>query len=344
MTVLLDRKMCVGQATGFPPGEESPALWISCPSAAAATELSVYRVAAHALVSDLAMSELAAFRRGELAQAGPPPAPPALADSEALRPVYRGPGWIGEAWRDVRGLSGPQGYRLEIEGVGALSVSVDGQVIRAEQVAPSCERNVLAEAVLGPALILALALDGVFCLHASSVALASSVAHPARVVAFIGDSGSGKSTLARYLHAQRAAGWRRVADDILPVTATPSGPEALPHFPQLKLASQAQPALGLPERLPLAAVVLLQQAEEQEEIRAERLGPLQATLALARHTVAARLFDEALLARHLAFCAASAGDLPLWRLRYPHRLELLPRLAEAIAACLEACPAEEAAA
>ena len=49
---------------------------------------------------------------------------------------------------------------------------------------------IIEEALLGPALNLALAWRGVWCLHAGAVL------HDGQVIVFLGVSGSGKSTLA----------------------------------------------------------------------------------------------------------------------------------------------------
>jgi len=59
-------------------------------------------------------------------------------------------------------------------------------------------------------------------------------------------------------------------------------------------------------------------------------GQRQAMQTLIRHTVAARLFDRPLLAAHLDFCAEAAARIPVRRLAYPHRREVLPQVRDAI--------------
>ena len=61
--------------------------------------------------------------------------------------------------------------------------------------------------------------------------------------------------------------------------------------------------------------------------------------ALIRHTVAARLFDKPLLAAHLDFCAEAAARIPVWRLAYPHRRDVLPQVRDAIRRSLSGSPA-----
>jgi hypothetical protein len=46
--------------------------------------------------------------------------------------------------------------------------------------------------------------------------------------------------------------------------------------------------------------------------------------------VAAKLFDEVLLAAHLAFCAQVASAVKVKRLHYPRTLDSLPLVSEAI--------------
>ena len=199
---------------------------------------------------------------------------------------------------------------------------------------PGAEHPVVVEAALGPALILALALQGTWTLHASAVFSDD------RAVAFVGESGNGKSTLAGFLGREGRPGWRLLADDMLPVVPGPGGLDVLPHFPQLKLAGEDCSPAALPERMPLAAIYVLPPAAGRSKaVQVRRLGSRDAALAVVRHTVAARLFDGALLARHLAFCAHAAAHIRICRLTYPHRYELLPAVRDAIRADLQALPA-----
>jgi hypothetical protein len=214
----------------------------------------------------------------------------------------------------------PAGYRLTVEGVGEFTMAPPQRPLSWSR-AKGSDQDIFQEALFGPALILYLALSDTWCLHASAVA------RNGRAVAFMGDSGRGKSTLAAFL-ADRE-GWQRIADDILPITAGPAGVTASPHFPQLKLPLKAHPSPDLPVQIPLAAVYLLERPnledDDQTAVRLEPLSRYQAALALIGHTVAARLFDKTLLARHAHFCADAA--VPVYRLTYPHRYELLPQIA-----------------
>ncbi|HSM50933.1 MAG TPA: hypothetical protein VLA75_05985 [Thermoanaerobaculia bacterium] len=205
-----------------------------------------------------------------------------------------------------------------IERVGALGESVD----RSLRSTPWSDDD--RELLLGPGLVLALALQGTWCLHASAAV------RDGAVVAFLGESGVGKSTLAAHLGGCLQDGWHLVADDILPVTAGEDGAWDWPRFPQRKLSPESQPGPVLPERLPLALVCDLLPAAPEAAPFAERLPEAAAATVLLRQTAGARLFDAELLEAHLAFGAELAARVPVYRLAVPRRLEALPAVREAI--------------
>lgn len=272
----------------------------------------VYDVARRRIAIAPPVPELELFAGGGEAWqgAGEPPA------SAGVQRVFAGEAPLGRfrPWIDCEWSDG--GYDLEVAGAGRFAVARDGRRIDCDGRPEGAEG--FAEAVLGPALILALALRDVWCLHASAMAADGGV------VAFVGESGAGKSTLARELPALGALPYRRIADDVLPVALEAGRARVLPRFPQLKCPPDAQPGLAAPPSLPLAAVYVL--GPEEAEVAAEPLGSGAAALALVRHTVAARLFTPELLARHMDFCAAVAGHVPVRRLRYPRTVETLPRI------------------
>ena len=288
-----------------------------------------HHLAGCTLISDKPLLQLASFALPE------PVTPPTLPNggwtvrANECQPTYRGPGWIGNRWREVVAWASPDGYHLTIEGVGAFSVGAEGRSVRLERTEPGATQASVVEVALGPGLILALALQDTWCLHAGAVTFGQGA------VAFAGESGNGKSTLADYLGRDGAAGRHLLADDILPVGLELDGVHALPHFPQLKLPPESQPAVGQPERMPLRAIYLLSAPETGRaacEIRA--VSPREAALALVRHTVAARLFDSDLLARHMAFCSTVAKRVPVRILSYPRQVAWLPRVRDALEADL----------
>jgi hypothetical protein len=247
----------------------------------------------------------------------PRPARRRVAD-DAWQLVYDGPGIVAGGEQRIRAWRGAGGSRrVELADGESFDVAATGDAVR-RVVAAAGEplRAYTVERALGAPLVLALALRGAHVLHASALG------GPRGVVALVGDTGAGKSTLAAAAVRPPDLGLRRVADDQLAVelaTAT-----ALPCFPQLKLGAATS---GWPEeeprRLPLVAVVELARdrpgAKAEPTVDAVALEPLdraEASLAIARATVAARLLDEELLTAHLDGCVLAAQRLSVLRLRY----------------------------
>ncbi|MDD1748963.1 MAG: hypothetical protein LUO89_03710 [Methanothrix sp.] len=251
--------------------------------------------------------------------------------------VYDTTGWIGGRWRQVvchtQSDTLPAKYRLDIPGAGEFAISGDGESVSIVSLAAQPEAGLLAETLLGPVKILALALRGLFCLHASAVMAGDNA------VLFLGESGDGKSTLARFLSSMETSPWPRLADDVLPVKMASGRLIASSGFPQLKLSWEEQPFQYAPEQVSVGAIYLLSNTD-MDEPGIQTLSAYEATLALIHHTIASTLFDRDLLQRHLVFCAQAARSIPMRRLIYPHRYELLLQVRTMIAADIEkiVCP------
>ena len=267
------------------------------------------------------------------------PRPPVRTDISAARTdwsvIYDGPGWVdGGLYRLQSFLSERGERRVDFEDGESFLVDAAGGQVRRLGGGPANARS--EERALGAPMALALALRGVHLLHASAVARRSADGGLSGAVAFTALSGAGKSTLAAAtvpIAGGAGAGGdtlERIADDQLPVRLG-SRPETLPHFPQLKLP----PASGYPAaaaaRLAFARLVEIEHSAEVGAIEIARLSPAAACLALARATVAAKLFDPDLLQRHFEACAAAAQELPVHRLRFPTGLEHLPAVLAAVA-------------
>jgi hypothetical protein len=234
-------------------------------------------------------------------------------------PFVSSPGWVAGAQRMVEVYRAAEGFRLKVEGCGEYFVLAGGESFG--KLAESGDLSQLdRETLLGPVFVLALALRGTWSLHASAARFQE------KTIIFLGESGQGKSTLAAYL--SQSAAWRRVADDILPVTDTASGLTVWPHFPQLKLSPENQPWIGLPEHLPLDGICVLEAAGPEQEPELHRLAVSQAAQAFIGHIAGTRLFPPELLKKHLGFSAQAAAKVPAYRLVYPHRRETLPQVQE----------------
>jgi hypothetical protein len=240
---------------------------------------------------------------------GPAPDPVSRLIPPPQALIARARGWVAGDERDVETWSAPPGILLKVSGVSDFYITSAG-ILRSntDQEITQTDRDTL----MGPALMLALALSGVWCLHASAAMFNE------QVTAFMGESGQGKSTLAESLSR---ADWRLVADDILPIIRDQAGVQVHPHFPQLKLT--VQPGLSLAEQIPLHRICVLAQAEHPE---LRQLSTGEALQALLRHTAGTRLFDPSLLAGHMAFCAWAAARIPVYHLAYPRTWEALPQV------------------
>lgn len=222
-------------------------------------------------------------------------------------------GWVADGERQITVSAQPWGIQMDVQGCGAYFLSADGLRLGGQDGSASpFDREVL----LGPLIVLAMALRRTWCLHASAAIF------DGKATAFLGDSGEGKSTLAAFLAA--SPGWTRLADDILPLTVGREGLTAWAHFPQLKLAADAQPGAALPEALPLQRVCLLAPEPPGAQPALQPLTASEALQTFLRHTAGTRLFPAALLQRHLDDGAAAAKGAAFFSLAYPHRLDALP--------------------
>jgi hypothetical protein len=252
-------------------------------------------------------------------------------DQGSISPLTstRAIGRIAGRDREVVCRFGEDQILVQVEGVARFLVAENGC-----RISPGIEESPtplddLTESILGPPLLLALAIQGIACLHAGAVATKGGV------IAFLGRSGAGKSTLAEYLD-RRVDDWDRCADDLLPLGPCDGCVDALLHFPQLQLENHQQWCPPRPGRLPLRAVYVLDEDPSSgSAITTESLPLNDAAATALEHSAAWTLFPPELMNRHLAFCGRIAETVPVRRLTYPRRLEVLPEVAAAIQADLE---------
>jgi len=235
--------------------------------------------------------------------------------------ISRSTGWVAGADRPVEVWVAGHSLVLRVEGFRDFYISPNGRAILPAD-GPSELTMVEQEVVLGPGLVLALALGGKWCLHASAVL------YNEQGSIFLGESGYGKSTLAAYLDIQRNRNWRRITDDILPVTLGEGSLLGWPHFPQLKLPTEKHPGLALPEKVQINRIYLLTPVSLEKSPTVCLLSTNEAARVLLGHIAGARLFTPELLAAHLDFCAQATRQIAVYRLSYPHRWDILPVLKE----------------
>lgn len=234
-------------------------------------------------------------------------------------------GWLAGLDRRVECRYNPTGAWLVVPDLTGFDLDRQKGVIGSlpEFTHAGANPDLIEEVLLGPALLLQLAWRSVFALHAGALEVNGSV------VAFCAESGVGKSTLAR------ACAGQAVADDILPLRLDPQ-PVALPCFSQLKWPASRQYALEAPVSLPLKAICILDPMPDyvsvSNTVEVLPLASPESALSLVRHTVASRLFSPELLLGHLHFCRDLAAAVPVHRLRYPKRMDILPHLLDAMRA------------
>lgn len=266
----------------------------------------VYRIAGQGIYFPIPIAELGSYEILGVEQE----VPASLADS-VFNLTCQVTGMVGGEMRRVEVWSGAFGFLLKVAGGGDVCILPDGRAIL--PVDDSGEVTALdREILIGPALVLALALRGVWSLHASAAMFRDCL------VVFLGESGQGKSTLASYLSDPGGGDWSRVADDILPMTVH-SRVDAWPHFPQLKVSPDSQPGPALPEQIPVSRICLLKNAEGGESAGLRLLERGRAVQVLVGQTAGARLFDQRLLAGHLAFASEVARLVPVYEMTYPRR-------------------------
>ena len=173
-----------------------------------------------------------------------------------------------------------------------------------------------ATLLLGPLLILALALQDCWCLHASAVKSQTGA------LLLLGPSGAGKSTLARYLAEKADFSW--IADDIVPIEILDRELQVLPHFSQLKFPDRRLPAESL---VPLAALVRIRARPAHTLLSLRRLRGAETLSVVARQTVANRLFNRLLLTRHLDFATRVGRSAPMYELSLPRGEKALQQAA-----------------
>jgi hypothetical protein len=282
--------------------------------------MSFYRLSEQNFCFSQPVAELVAFeiRNATACQDDPFVFNPVL-EGESPKLISRTEGWVAGMQRLVEVYTTSRGMLLNVEGGGEFFIAAHGETIVKQKFHEQLTK-LEQEIVLGPALVLALAMRGTWSLHASAAMFAE------KTIVLLGESGQGKSTLAAYLSG--SPGWRLVADDILPVKMDPDGVNVLPHFPQLKLPVEAQPGPGLPEQIPLTRLCVLTPAGQDTMPELQLFPPNLAIQALLSHTAGTRMFTPEMLGKHLSFCSLVAGHVPVYQLAYPHRRDALPGIKE----------------
>lgn len=207
---------------------------------------------------------------------------------------------IGEKNYQLKVIHNSQGYQL-------IANDIIYNVL-AETIASSTYDGDVT-VLLGPVLCLNLALNNIFCLHASAFQIKNTN------FILMAESGTGKSTIARYIDSKPNA--RRIADDILPVKMINNMPCLFPAFPQLKL-QQTEQYNG---KKVCNDVVLLFASKSNKPTHLMRSESFNSIKKLISHSVAARLFAPHELQKHILFCQQLASACRSYNVEYQHTRE-----------------------
>lgn len=243
--------------------------------------------------------------------------------------IHDGEAWVGNANRRLRSWFDGAVHEIRIDGIGVFSVADEGRRVSLLERADTLDDVALIEAVLGAPLLLALAMRGVFCLHASAARLGDGA------VLFLGDSGAGKSTLVRMLR-DAGPGMSRLTDDISPLRSATARYELLPQFSQPRLpASEQFAGPGRTAFFPVNSIYNLRRTPrgqpENPVISLRRLGPVESFNQLVGQSVASRLFTGELLRRHTGWIAGMVNTIPVQELTYPSGEEFSGPVREVLA-------------
>ncbi len=221
--------------------------------------------------------------------------------------VYKQQIGIGERIYNLEVKSNINGYHLKADGghYQILNHSINAPV------------KTDATILLGPALILNLAMNNVFCFHASASVING------KVFIFLASSGTGKSTIARFFN--EFSNSYRIADDIVAVKIINNQLTILPNFPQLKLNDKQQYS---GERIKQKTHFLFINKDNEAKISLTQINHLESMKKLIAHTVATRLFNPLHLEKHLSFCHKLLFLSESYQVSYQHRAHSLFKLKE----------------
>jgi hypothetical protein len=276
-----------------------------------------YRCLGDRLQTDLPIPEFAAFVDNEVTLSDSALAAPQLPDH--WQTIFSGDSWLGgglQALRCLAGTATPGEMTYQLAG-STLGLSyVHRQAVFYQLATPSTMFGTL----LAPSLILALANQNVWLLHASAAAWQG------KAYIFLGESGQGKSTLARWLGQH--AGWQQLTDDASPIALRAGQPVLLTHFPQPKFVNQAAQLPYIPAVLPIAGIIQIDTATTETTMTATRLPALPALQQLIRHTMCIKLFHTLHLQRHASDCTQLLQRLAVSHLCYPKQWSVLPTVSQ----------------
>jgi hypothetical protein len=200
---------------------------------------------------------------------------------------------------------------------------------------------------LGQVLSYCLLARGIEPLHATAIVVGD------QAVAFLGDSGFGKSTLAATFLQK---GYSLLTDDVLALEFRGETVWARPAIARMKLNPDSADAVFCGRRsipmnsftskmifalndsqhgnrmVPLQALYVLPHKPSKSRILVRRLSGRSSFLPIVQNTFNDTVLHPDRLKQQFAFAGRLASLIPIKRLSYPRRLDMLPAVADAILA------------
>jgi len=243
--------------------------------------------------------------------------------NESSDSIYSGPGIVEDKVYDISLHKSTDSYHLSINDIAEFFISNDGYHIHLLKSLVDKNSHTILSAFTGPALILALSLNNIFCIHASSIR------YKGRTALFIGKSGVGKSTIAEELFSDYDS-VIRTSDDILPIRLGGLSVYALPRFPQLKLDEDAQYPKEFDEKIPVSDIFILNKEDKVDEYTITDCPSMELAENLIKQTISSVLFDNHVLKNHLELCSTTASSHKGKKVSFSHDLNKLPSLCKMI--------------
>ena len=202
---------------------------------------------------------------------------------------------------------------------------------------------------LGQVLSYCLLTRGIEPLHATAMVVGD------HAVAFLGDSGAGKSTLAATFLQK---GYTLLTDDVLALDFRGESVWVRPGIARVKLNPDSADSVFYGRRsipmnsfttkmifplndsqhdhreVPLRALYVLPPKPSKSRIMVRRLSGRASFLPIVQNTFNDTVVHPGRLKQQFAFAAKLASLIPIKRLSYPRRLDLLPAIADVILADL----------
>lgn len=265
----------------------------------------------------------------------------------SLQPALACPAF--QTWRDPAGCVSAEFYRLETGLLARFPQVADFQIDDTGDCITCCPCPGVGMAWRGiweqqiQPLLLSLRGEQVF--HGGAIAVGGEA------IAFLGPSGRGKSTLTT---AFARRGHAFLSDDCLHLAMSGLRVLVHPHASHVRLREDSAAALGEGEAayvagsqkprlsagerlpycdraLPLSRLYLLGEADVHTPAIAT-LSPSQALIGLTANAFVLDIKNPEVLKRNLKAGARLVGEVPMRRLDYPRRYDVLPAVVEAVLA------------